>query len=335
MNNESYNRRAYSLLGITVFTAIGISLEGCAPTPTYVSPARVYSSPAPVYDRAPPPEASPMDHIYEVVVKGVDDRPIPGASVSFEVTPKGGSQQKIDCVTGDDGTCRAVVTVPRDPTLKYVVSYSSDSNFKVDKEGYYGMSGRDYSLFGSSSDVRGSRVATKTVTLLKPVDYLAPDFSNASNDQALKERTLRFLSLLRLQSIIVDADVVPKGIRLASFKDKKYFQLKINTTNVYNSLKMDKYGIGRRLFDDSVTKILNPLNDHVSDPKAFYGYDLIVYGYTKSFAEKYASAEKIEYRFLIPQDLVRKFKDKDISGQQMLNSSVILMNDERVELKLQ
>ncbi|MEQ1838436.1 MAG: hypothetical protein ABL858_08930, partial [Candidatus Nitrotoga sp.] len=60
-----------------------------------------------------------------------------------------------------------------------------------------------------------------------------------------------------------------------------------------------------------------------------------IYGHMKSFADKAAVSEKIEYRFLIPQEIVKKYKDKDISGQQLLDASVILMNDERIELKLQ
>jgi hypothetical protein len=86
---------------------------------------------------------------------------------------------------------------------------------------------------------------------------------------------------------------------------------------------------------DSIRKILNPLNNAISSPNAFYGYDLVIYGYSKSFADESSHPDKIEYRFLMPQDAVRKYKEKDISGQQLLDASVILMNDERIELKLQ
>jgi len=60
-----------------------------------------------------------------------------------------------------------------------------------------------------------------------------------------------------------------------------------------------------------------------------------VIGYTKDFTEEYSTAKPIEYRFMIPENVVRKYKNKDISGQQVLNASVILMDDERIELKLQ
>ncbi|SOZ17076.1 hypothetical protein CBM2609_A110010 [Cupriavidus taiwanensis] len=122
---------------------------------------------------------------------------------------------------------------------------------------------------------------------------------------------------------------------ITKFKAKKYLQLKINTTNTYNSLKLDKYAIAKRIFDDSLRKILNPLNDDISNPRAFYGYDLVVYGYARDFSKEYSSPEKIEYRFMMPQESVRHYKNKDISGQQLLDASIILMNDERIDLKLQ
>ena len=79
---------------------------------------------------------------------------------------------------------------------------------------------------------------------------------------------------------------------------------------------------------------MNPLTDHLGNSKEFYGYDLTVFGHTKSFADKYATSQ-IVYRFLIPKKTVNKYKQKNISGQQVLDSSVILMDDERIDLKLQ
>jgi hypothetical protein len=105
-------------------------------------------------------------------------------------------------------------------------------------------------------------------------------------------------------------------------------------TNVYNSLKLNKYDIGKTLFDEAIRKILTPLNSHISD-QLFYGYDIIITGHTKSFADKYAVSKSIEYRFLMPQTIVSRYKDKEVSGQKLLDESIILMDDERIELKLQ
>jgi hypothetical protein len=38
---------------------------------------------------------------------------------------------------------------------------------------------------------------------------------------------------------------------------------------------------------------------------------------------------------MMPESVVRKYKNKDITGQDLLNQSIILMDADRIELKLQ
>jgi len=40
------------------------------------------------------------------------------------------------------------------------------------------------------------------------------------------------------------------------------------------------------------------------------------------------------YRFLMPENVVRKYKNKEILRQKLLDKSVIHMDDELIELKL-
>ena len=103
----------------------------------------------------------------------------------------------------------------------------------------------------------------------------------------------------------------------------------------YNSLKLNKYDVGKRLFDEVVRKILTPLNKYVNVSDIFYGYNLIVIGQYKNFLHENDKAKIIEYQFMIPANIVKQYKNKDISGQQVLDGSVILMDDERIQLKLQ
>lgn len=296
-------------------------------------------------------------HSYELLIKDINEQPVEGAAVSFStyIKDQPGST-KIECVTDAKGICKAEIevapkcnprtktfvtmpmscgTVSDDAAKGYVHVYSEDYkssvSYSVGKEGFYSNSGKLTSSYGSKYSYTKENPVTDSVVLYKPVDYLSEVFI----DRKLREQALKFISLIRRQSLIVDADIMLRSTGTSTFKEKKYFQMKINTTTTFNSLKLDKYGIAKRLFDDSIRKILSPLNDNISNPKSFYGYDLIIYGYTKSFADEDASPEKIEYRFLIPQNTVKRYKDKDISGQQLLDASVILMNDERIELKLQ
>lgn len=287
---------------------------------------------------APQPKSFPdLTHQYEVLVLDSTEQPVQGATLSFVATNKGVPGPKnSECITSTNGTCKLELLVSQDPSYaKFFESYGSELNYSASKSGYYTNSGTLSSSFGSKHSYTKEMPTKGTLTLYRPADYITEAFANSASDRELREQALKFMSQIRLQSLMVDADVMLRGMGTSSFKSKKYFQIKINTTTTYNTLKLDKYSVGKRLFDDSIRKILNPLNENISNPKAFFGYDLTIFGYMKNFTEKVASPEKVEYRFLIPQDVVRRYKDKDISGQQLLDASVILMNDERIELKLQ
>jgi hypothetical protein len=275
-----------------------------------------------------------VKHSYELLVKDIGEQPIDGADVSFifiKPAELARSSSNVKCITDKKGVCKIAQMVSSELYLEGF-KYKSQLQYSVNKTGYYPQSAK---VMDSESDNENVPPVRGSVVLYKPADYLSEIFMNSSDDTGLREQAIKFISLIRLQSMIVDADIMLGSTGTSAFKGQKYFQMKINTTNIFNSLKLDKYGIAKKLFDDSIRKILNPLNENISNPKTFYGYDLIIYGNTKSFAEESALPEKIEYRFLIPQDTVRRYKDKDISGQQVLDASVILMNDERIELKLQ
>lgn len=276
-------------------------------------------------------------HSYELLVKDSAGQTLEGANVSFSTSVEGQpGASKTACTTDTSGTCMTHVRVAGRYLVASYTAYSSKTSYSVTKPGFYEVTGKLSSDSGTAyKNPAGENPVKDSVVLYRPADYLSKEFLNSSVDLELREQALKFISLIRLQSLIVDADIMLRSASTSVFKGKKYFQLKINTATSYNSLKLDKYSIAKTLFDDSIRKILNPLNDNISNPKTFFGYDLIIYGYTKSFAEKNVSPEKIEYRFLIPQNVVKRYKDKDISGQQLLDGSVILMNDERIDLKLQ
>lgn len=210
----------------------------------------------------------------------------------------------------------------------------STAKIEGSKEGYYSAKEEGFSLAGSNSLPPKSSNNIK-LKMIRPTDYLTDNFEKTTHDRDLRDRVLRFIDIIRIESKLNDADVMFRGIGTIDFKGKKYLQVKVNSTTQYNNLKLNKYDIGKRIFDDTVRKILNPLNSAIAAPKAYYGYDVVVYGYSKNFAEKYAVADKHEFRFLMPEAVVRRYKDKDISGQALLDASVILLNDERIDMKLQ
>lgn len=313
-----------------ILAAIAAVVAGCA-----APPPRTYTQ---TYSSTPPPAASTTSHEYQVKVVDVDGVPLQGATVKLSAESKHSTARSEDCVTDAQGMCPTFkFEVTRDPTLKYVTSYMSTFSAAAEKQGYYARKGSGFSAYGSSTGSGSSNASLQIVTvrMIKPMDYIDDSLAKSAADADLRGRVLAFLDVIRVQGFLNEAEVMLKGIGVSDFKGKKYLRVKVNSTTTYNSLKLNKYDVGKRLFDETVRKMLTPLNDAIAAPRAFHGYDLVVYGQTKSFADKDARADKLEFRFLMPEGSVRKYKDKDISGQALLDASVLLLDDERIDMKLQ
>lgn len=277
-----------------------------------------------------------MPHIYKVMVADVAGKPLSGVKVSGEVTGLyNQDRQPVNCVTDDAGTCPDIdYAASRDLKYKFSSSYLSTVKLKAKKESYYDGSATAESAYGSSYDKGGSIKSVK-ITLEKPTDYLQDSFANSTTDKELRNHVLAFLAYFQAQGALTDSTVMLKGIGPVEFKGKKYLQIKLNSDNVYNTLKLNNYAIGAMLFDGVVRKMIDPLNGAVAASKTNFGYDITVIGHSKDFLEKYAISKNLTYRFLIPETVARRYKNKDISGQELLNSSVVLLDDERIDLKLQ
>jgi len=280
-----------------------------------------------------------VPHQYEISVVDVDGNPFEG--VKIEYTLKDGDRvvKSSSYTTTIDGIFRENINATGDPKYTHIKTYKmyffSELSFKASKDGYYSKSGTMSSDYKPDYFYGDKPIEIDKITLIGPIDYFNKQFASTTSNVKLKTRVLNFIDLIILEGLVSESVLEKQSINLVSFKNKKYLKFKFTDVNVYNSLKLDKYDIGKRIFDEVIRKVLSPLNEYLGSFNLFYGYDLTVVGHTKSFIEEYATAKSIEYRFMIPESVVRKYKNKDISGQKVLDESVILMDDERIELKLQ
>lgn len=280
-------------------------------------------------------------HQYVVVVVDLDGTPLEGAQVACLFTQEdGGYSQTLKeniAVTDSTGTVTEIAQPNfTEAPLNYEIA-QTELNYKITKEGYDPRIGRlsMASLWSIDKWETLPPKSEETVILLRPLDYLDPTFASSNDGQILREKILRFLSTIQLQSLLVNSRLIPRSISLQTFKGNRYLQFRLVNQAAYNSLKFSKYDLAKTLFDEVVRKVLDPLNSFISDPDAFFGYDLIIVGHLENFAQDSHSRKSIECRFMMPQSTVGQYKDKDITGQQVLNESIILMDDERVELELQ
>ena len=165
------------------------------------------------------------------------------------------------------------------------------------------------------------------------VSRLPPHARHRTGEQ--RKTGLDFIDLVILSSLLSDCILEYYSVNLQEFKKEDYITFKFDNKVVYNSLQLNKYDIAERLFDEVVRKILNPLNDNLGVSKQIFGYGLNIRAATKSFTDEDAVAERLIYDFYLPQDVVNSYKNLDITGQRLLDESIILLNGERIGLKLQ
>ena len=170
-------------------------------------------------------------------------------------------------------------------------------------------------------------------TLYKVDDYFTDDFLIKDEYKELKNKIGKFIVNIEATAYYYNAIIDLKRIDLFTFKNNNYISIYFNSINVYNNLKVDKYQVGKNLYAELVVKILDYLI-LIEDDK-INGVNININGYSKNFLDEHGHPTPIRFSFIINKDTIKKFKDKDITSQKLLDESVILMDNERIELKLQ
>lgn len=227
----------------------------------------------------------------------------------------------VQCVTNSLGIC--------EQRLDYVVS--SRSNVKI--ESTASIAGRYSQNLTREIKFGQEELEILNFTLDQPSDYLC-ETVKAPSSKALAKQMSEWVDLLRLKALIQDAVITHGNFCTETFKNKRYASVKLNHTSVFNSLKLNPYQIGIKMFDEVIRKML----DVVAPAMGAFpldGYEIEVNTATGNAVEKYADQKKLSYVFYMPKKSVKSYKEKDITGQQLIDSSVVLLNDERIDLKLQ
>ena len=256
---------------------------------------------------------------------GVNDRAIPNIGIKYSFIVNDSVIHFDSTVSDNSGIAKAKVLykIGCDDLGKQI-----EKRIKVESEGYY----------TTEEIMRGSAYNNIEYVELKFIskkDFFDPDFIISEDYRNLKNKIIGFIDLLQLKSLLTNSVLEYYSININLFKNKRYLTFDFNHTNEYNSLQLDKYEIAKRIFDEVIRKVLSPLNDNLENSKKFEGYKLIVKTRTRSFTDDKDHNEELIYEFYIPKNTVKSYKNLDITGQQLLDNSIILLNRERIDLKLQ
>lgn len=165
-------------------------------------------------------------------------------------------------------------------------------------------------------------------------DYYSKDFVENKKNDNIKNNIDLFLEKILIDGYISNSLLEIHSIELEVFKEKEYITLSLDNLITYNSIKLNKYDIGKKVYDEIIRKMLDNFKILLENDLT-NGVSVKVFTYTKNFTDDKEEKEKLEYKFIMPKEDIIKYKNMDITGQELLNNSYILMSGERIELKLQ
>jgi hypothetical protein len=104
------------------------------------------------------------------------------------------------------------------------------------------------------------------------------------------------------------------------------------TSTLDGTLQGSQYMQAALAFDHHIAHLVRPVLAYFKDSSEFNGIDFST-TIKSSQAKGAASVESVE--FILPLAAMRCFEQYDCTGQQLLNSGIVLINGERVGLDLQ
>lgn len=260
---------------------------------------------------------------FEISVLGLKSKPIDGVQAEFKFEQKNEQGQSGKNFSDTNGLIK--------DSVRYYACYEENElgkvSIKLSKENYYDVDTtlRLYTTNKNQLDV----------VMVSLRDYFDSQFLETGFAVKLVEDISDFIDLIVLNTYLTDNILKYFSIKVILFKNQKYLTFEFQDFNEYNYAQLNKYDIGKRIFDEGVRKILNPLNDYISDSKEFNGYALRFNTSARNFVNENSKSEALVYEYYIPKNIVRAYKNLDITGQKVLDESIILLDGERIDLKLQ
>jgi hypothetical protein len=195
------------------------------------------------------------------------------------------------------------------------------------------LAGTQVTQTGVGSSGRGE-LSTPAPLVAKPNDIVVPPVRDAS-PPALA--ALQASSQEVIAKLVKELDPEAHFVAFASpgfvaFRQGIYLELSLNTT-LPESAAGSRYKLAAMAFDDHVAHLIRPTLTYFKGESKFDG---ISFSATVHLAGRSPAAGKTEaVEFFFPFTVLRCYEKYDCTGQQLIDTGVVLINGERVALNLQ
>ena len=314
----------------------------------------------PIVLKAPSNLALPSQHQYRFLAVDNENVPVQGATIVAKVADHSESkgnrlrlkatQRDVECITDAAGLCS--IYVPVRMIVHYREDYVGESAHKSfnglypinGSQAYFGYLSSTVAFGALGNFFKSSPIETVMATLTgaeipgaptkikvpTPRDYYCGDLKQPEQ-ASFAGKLDSWVRTIRISG--GNRNVELERMCHQSFKGKSYISLTFQHRSKFNESKLTNYGIGVLVFDEVVRKLLDPIAS-ASSSLQIDGYKLTVRTQKRNFIDKASPSEYLTYDFYLPKELVRQYKQADISGQKLVNGSIVLLDGERIDLEL-
>jgi len=140
----------------------------------------------------------------------------------------------------------------------------------------------------------------------------------------------------RKQLLLSAGRLAPRGgIAVETYKDKRYLVLKLGVYDgVFNTLRMTQTSRVARVVNELVLGIQKALAKDAASLGTIYGLKIEVLIPFKDFSDELADPLTDRVQIYTPLDLIRQFVQADITSQGLIDGSVLIVNDNRIQVSL-
>lgn len=297
--------------------------------------------------KTPDDYGKPGQHEYLYQVVDRHNRPVRGALVSAKlpvaaVTSAATDNGKIQCTTDLEGKCALVLPVLMRPIAPQSAAGGqrphNATTFSYDTSLTATVTARGFSAapdLAAISAKQASAQVTRKITLPTPLDYICPELNDPRN---AKVTTALEKWAVPMVMAGLEREVRLNNLCVEQFKGNQYLTLGFDHSYTFNQAKLNQYGIGARIFDEVIRKILSSgttMAEKLSlEGISANGYAFKIKAKSSNLADQASAPRILNYVFYLPRQLAKRYRESDVSGQQLINGSVVLLDGERIDLDL-
>ncbi|GEM_PF-4329921 len=124
-------------------------------------------------------------------------------------------------------------------------------------------------------------------------------------------------------------------IDFREFKGNIYIEVKINYLATYNTLRVSMYDAASMTFDEIVKKMAIRIATDFKKQDTIAGFIFAVTYTNKDFLKESEMPKAVTNEFILPKEACQKYANLDITNQDLIDRSYVLVDGERIALKLQ